>query len=50
MVAREEWLVRKGDLSRIDLAFFTLNSLIGLVFFMGHALEHVLSKTLLTPL
>jgi len=50
MLAREQWLVRKGDLSRIDQAFFTLNSLIGLVFFMGHALEYWLSKTLLAPL
>ena len=50
MLVREQWLVRKGDLSRIDQAFFTLNSLIGLVFFMGHVLEHVLSRTLLAPL
>lgn len=47
MLIREQWLVRKGDLSRIDQAFFTLNSLIGLVFFLGHALEYWLSKTLL---
>ena len=50
MLAREQWLVREGDLSRIDQAFFTLNSLIGLVFFMGHALEYWLSRTLLAPL
>jgi 4-hydroxybenzoate polyprenyltransferase len=46
MLFREQWLVRKGDLSRIDQAFFTLNSLIGLVFFVGHALEYWLSKSL----
>jgi 4-hydroxybenzoate polyprenyltransferase len=46
MLLREQWLVRKGDLSRIDQAFFTLNSLIGLVFFLGHALEHWLSRSL----
>jgi len=39
MLAREQWLVRDGDLSRIDQAFFTLNSLVGLVFFAAHALE-----------
>ncbi len=50
MLAREQWLVRDGDLSRIDQAFFTLNSLIGVVFFMGHAMEYALSKSLLAPL
>jgi 4-hydroxybenzoate polyprenyltransferase len=50
MLAREQWLVREGDLSRIDQAFFTLNSLVGLVFFTGHVMEHWLSKTLLSPL
>ena len=50
MLAREQWLVRNGDLSRIDQAFFTLNSLIGLVFFMGHVLEWWLSRSLLSPL
>ena len=41
MLAREQWLVRGGDLSRIDEAFFTLNSLVGLAFFSGHLLERV---------
>jgi 4-hydroxybenzoate polyprenyltransferase len=50
MLAREQWLVRDGDLSRIDQAFFTLNSLIGLVFFTGHVLEWWLSRSLLAPL
>jgi 4-hydroxybenzoate polyprenyltransferase len=50
MLAREQWLVRGGDLSRIDQAFFTLNSFIGLVFFIGHALEWWLSKSLLAPI
>jgi 4-hydroxybenzoate polyprenyltransferase len=50
MLAREQWLVRSGDLTHIDQAFFTLNSLIGLVFFAGHALEYWLSKSLLAPL
>ncbi|MDP1832762.1 MAG: UbiA-like polyprenyltransferase [Geothrix sp.] len=50
MLAREQWLVRNGDLSRIDQAFFTLNSLVGLVFFTGHALEWWLSRSMLAPL
>jgi 4-hydroxybenzoate polyprenyltransferase len=50
MLAREQWLVRDGDLSRIDQAFFTLNSLVGLVFFMGHALEWWLSRVVMAPL
>ncbi len=50
MLAREQWLVRGGDLSRIDQAFFTLNSLVGLVFLSGHALEWWLSRSLLAPL
>ena len=50
MLAREQWLVRSGDLTHIDQAFFTLNSLIGLVFFVGHALEYWLSRSLLAPL
>ncbi len=50
MLAREQWLVRSGDLSHIDQAFFTLNSLIGLVFFTGHVLEWWLSRSLLGPL
>ncbi|WP_279341037.1 UbiA-like polyprenyltransferase [Geothrix mesophila] len=49
MLAKEQWLVRGGDLSRIDQAFFTLNSLVGLVFFLAHALEWWLSCSLLAP-
>jgi 4-hydroxybenzoate polyprenyltransferase len=50
MLIREQWLVRDGDLSRIDQAFFTLNSFVGLVFFLGHAMEWWLSRSLLAPL
>ncbi len=46
MLVREQWLVRGGDLSRIDQAFFTLNSLVGLVFFTGHLLEWWLPRLL----
>lgn len=41
MLAREQWLVRGGDLERIDEAFFTLNSLVGLAFFGGHLIERI---------
>jgi 4-hydroxybenzoate polyprenyltransferase len=50
MLAREQWLVRGGDLSRIDQAFFTLNSLVGLVFFTAHALEWWLSHAFLASI
>ena len=50
MLAREQFLVRDGSLERIDQAFFTLNSLVGLVFLAGHALELWLARTLLAPL
>ncbi|HJV88770.1 MAG TPA: UbiA-like polyprenyltransferase [Holophagaceae bacterium] len=46
ILLREQWLVRDGDLSRMDEAFFTLNALIGLVFFSGHALEIWMRRTL----
>ncbi len=39
ILGREQWLVRGGDLSRMDEAFFTLNALVGLTFFAGHGLE-----------
>lgn len=50
MLFREQWLVRGGDLARIDQAFFTLNSLIGLVFFTGHALGWWLSRSILAAI
>ncbi len=42
ILAREQWLVRGGRLDRIDEAFFTLNSLVGLIFFAGHLGEWIL--------
>lgn len=41
ILAREQWVVRDGRLDRIDHAFFTLNSVIGIAFFMGHLLEYL---------
>jgi 4-hydroxybenzoate polyprenyltransferase len=39
ILAREQWVVRSGNLDRIDHAFFTLNSLVGPIFFLGFLLE-----------
>jgi 4-hydroxybenzoate polyprenyltransferase len=36
ILAREQWIVRDGDLARVDEAFFKLNSLVGVIFFAGH--------------
>lgn len=42
ILAREQWLVRGGRLDRMNEAFFTLNSLVGLIFFAGHLGEWLL--------
>jgi 4-hydroxybenzoate polyprenyltransferase len=44
ILAREQWVVRGGRLERIDHAFFTLNSLVGLIFFTGHLAEWVVAR------
>jgi len=36
ILCREHWVVREGDLGRLDHAFFTLNSLIGVVMLLGY--------------
>jgi len=36
ILVREQWIVRDGDLTRVDEAFFQLNSLVGVIFFAGH--------------
>jgi 4-hydroxybenzoate polyprenyltransferase len=33
---REQWVVRDGNLEKLDHAFFTLNSLVGLVMLLGY--------------
>jgi len=45
ILGREQWLVRGGSLDRIDQAFFTMNSLVGLVFFAGHLMDLVLARS-----
>jgi len=44
ILAREQWVVRGGRLERIDHAFFTLNSLVGLIFFLGYLAEWLLGS------
>lgn len=39
ILVREQWVVRGGNLQRIDHAFFTLNSLVGPILFVGFFLE-----------
>ncbi len=45
ILMREQWLVRDGKLDRIDEAFFTMNSLVGLVFFAGHLMDLFLVRS-----
>jgi len=42
ILAREQWIIRKGKLEKLDHAFFTLNSLIGIAFFLGYLAEYLL--------
>jgi 4-hydroxybenzoate polyprenyltransferase len=44
ILAREQWVVWDGRLERIDHAFFTLNSMVGLIFFGGHLAEWVVGR------
>lgn len=46
ILAREQWVVRGARMDRIDHAFFTLNSLVGLVFFLGHGAEWLLGRSM----
>jgi 4-hydroxybenzoate polyprenyltransferase len=39
LLAYEHTLVRKDDLSRMNAAFFTMNGIIAVVFFVGVALD-----------
>jgi len=43
---REQWVMRKGELEHLDHAFFTLNSLVGLIFLAGHLGEWFLRLSL----
>jgi 4-hydroxybenzoate polyprenyltransferase len=46
LLFREHWVLRGGNLERIDHAFFTLNSLVGPLFFLGHFVEWLLGRAL----
>ncbi len=46
ILLREQWVVRGARLDRIDHAFFTLNSLVGLIFFTGHAAEWFIGRAM----
>ena len=46
ILGREHWVVRGGRLDRIDHVFFTLNSLVGPLFFLGHLIEWALGQGL----
>jgi 4-hydroxybenzoate polyprenyltransferase len=44
MLFWEHKIVKGGDLARIDLAFFTLNSLVGMVLFLGYLAHWLLMR------
>ncbi|HOD32251.1 MAG TPA: UbiA family prenyltransferase, partial [Holophaga sp.] len=44
ILVREQWVMRRGSLERLDHAFFTLNSLVGPLFFLGHLVEWLLRR------
>ncbi len=46
ILVREHGVLRGGNLDRIDHAFFTLNSLVGPIFFLGHLAEWLLARRL----
>lgn len=39
LLAYEHWLLRKGDLTKLNLAFFTMNGYISVIIFAGTALD-----------
>jgi len=45
ILAREHWVLWDGNLDHIDHAFFTLNSLVGPLFFLGHLVEWLLVRS-----
>lgn len=45
ILLREHWVLRGGKLDRIDHVFFTLNSFVGPLFFLGHLAEWLLGRS-----
>lgn len=41
ILIREQWILRKGDLSRLDEAFFQLNAWVGPIFFLSFSLPYL---------
>ena len=39
LLAYEHWLLRNGDLTKLDLAFFTMNGYISVIIFAGTTLD-----------
>ncbi len=44
LLAYEHWLLRGGDLSRLDMAFFTMNGYISIIIFMGTLIDSFASR------
>ena len=44
ILIREHWILRSGNLENLDHAFFTLNSFVGPIFFLGHLVEWILGR------
>ncbi len=46
LLAYEHWLLRGGDLARLDMAFFTMNGYISIIVFLGTLIDTVSSRGL----
>jgi 4-hydroxybenzoate polyprenyltransferase len=44
LLAYEHWLLRGGDLSRLDMAFFTMNGYISIIIFLGTLIDIFAAK------
>ncbi len=44
ILIREQWILRKGDLTRLDEAFFRLNSYVGPIYFLSVSWPYLLPK------
>jgi 4-hydroxybenzoate polyprenyltransferase len=44
ILLREQWVMRGGDLKRLDYAFFSLNSFVGPTLFFGYLLHWLIAK------
>jgi 4-hydroxybenzoate polyprenyltransferase len=44
LLAYEHWLLRKGDLEKLDMAFFTMNGYISIIVFVATLFEVTANK------